>query len=81
MGYLIVDREGGMDGVRHHMRRSMMGGYHHDPYPMMRHEGGEGYEHGYRMGYRHGWEDSEDEHEQHEQAMYRRSRDSRGRYV
>lgn len=35
-------------------------------------------EEAYREGYRHGWEDSEDDmNEEH----YRRSRDSRGRFI
>ena len=37
---------------------------------------GDEYEHGYRMGYKHGWEDSDEE-----DMEYRRSRDSRGRYM
>ena len=75
MGYIILDKDGGHDEMRHEMRRNMRGGYR---YPMMRH-GGEredGYEHGYRKGYEHGWEDRMNE----EDMGYRR-RDSRGRFM
>ena len=77
MGYIFVDREGdGGNKMRQQMRRSMRGGYRHDDtMPMMRGDGS--YEHGYRMGYKHGWEDSEDDMDEE----FRRSRDSRGRFV
>ena len=75
MGWIFVDKEKGGEEMRQQMRRSMRDGYRHEGYsPMMR--GGDNYEHGYRMGYKHGWEDSEDD-----DMEYRRSRDSRGRYV
>ena len=75
MGYIFVDRESDGGQMRQQMRRSMRGGYRHDGYsPMMR--GGD-YEQGYRMGYKHGWEDSENDMDEE----FRRSRDSRGRFV
>ena len=76
MGYIFVDKESeGGGNMRQQMRRSMRGGDRHDGYsPMMR--GGD-YEQGYRMGYKHGWEDSENDMDEE----FRRSRDSRGRFV
>jgi hypothetical protein len=76
MGYIFVDKESeGGGNMRQQMRRSMRGGSRHDGYsPMMR--GGD-YEQGYRMGYKHGWEDSENDMDEE----FRRSRDSRGRFV
>jgi len=76
MGYIFVDKESEGGGkMRQQMRRSMRGGYRHDGYsPMMR---GDEYEQGYRMGYKHGWEDSENDMDEE----FRRSRDSRGRFV
>lgn len=76
MGYIFVDKESDGGGkMRQQMRRSMRGGYRHDGYsPMMR---GDDYEQGYRMGYKHGWEDSENDMDEE----FRRSRDSRGRFV
>lgn len=60
--------------MRDNMRHGYRGSYrNYDGYNMR----GD-YEHGYREGYRHGYEDSEDDmNEEH----YRRSRDSRGRFV
>lgn len=76
MAYLIINKDHDEEGVRQDMRRSMRGNYRYDgTKPMMRH-GGDTWEHGYRMGYRHGWEDCDEE-----EAEYRRSRDSRGRFV
>lgn len=74
MGYLIfnTDRDDEMEGLRSHMRRSYRGGNYRygGSNPSMR-------EHYYRMGYRDSREDMEDEQEE----MYRRQRDSRGRYA
>lgn len=80
MGYIFVDREegGGMEKMRQNMRRNMRGGNYR--YPMMR-RGEDGYEHGYRQGYKHGWEDHEDETMGDDEMEYRRSRDSRGRFI
>lgn len=79
MGYIFVDKgDGESSGMRHQMRRSMRGGYHHEGYSPMMREHNDGYEHGYRMGYKHGWEDHEDEMDG---VDYRRQRDSRGRFV
>ena len=75
MGYLIfnTDRDDEMQSVRHDMRRMMRGGNY-------RNYGGSSAsmrEHYYRIGYRDSREDMEDEQEE----MYRRQRDSRGRYI
>ena len=75
MGYLIfnTDREDEMSRLRHEMRRSYRGGNY-------RNYGGSSAsmrEHYYRMGYQDSREDMEDEQEE----MYRRQRDSRGRYI
>lgn len=70
MAWIFVDKEGEGSELRSQMRRNMRGGYRHHI------DGGSEYERGYRYGYKHGWEDYEDEDEH-----YRRSRDSRGRYV
>ena len=75
MGYIILntDRDDEMSGLRHEMRRSYRGGNY-------RNYGGSSAsmrEHYYRMGYRDSREDMEDEQEE----MYRRQRDSRGRYL
>lgn len=78
MAWIFVDKEGegSQEKMRQQMRRNMRGGYRYDgSSPMMR---SGGYEHGYRMGYKHGWEDSEEDMDDME---YRRSRDSRGRYM
>ena len=79
MGYIFIDKDedGGMEKMRRNMRRNMRGGDYR--YPMMRHHGEDGYEHGYRKGYEHGWEDHE--HDMDEEHEYRRRRDSRGRYI
>ena len=80
MGYIFVDRESdGGEKMRQQMRRSMRGGYRHDGYVRMMHDGKGSYEHGYRVGYKHGWEDSEDDMD--DEIQMRRARDSRGRYI
>ena len=76
MSWIFVDKEkdGSQGQMRTEMRRNMRGGYYRRSGDMyMR---GDEYEHGYRMGYQHGWEDSDEE-----DMEYRRSRDSRGRYM
>lgn len=78
MSWIFVDKEkGGESEMRQQMRRNMRsGGY--------RSYGGSGvsmredYNEGYRQGYKHGWEDMERDMDEVE---YRRSRDSRGRYM
>ncbi len=75
MAWIFVDKENEGGGqMRQQMRRSMRSGNY-------RYVGGgnyrDDYEKGYRQGYKHGWEDNEDE----EDMDYRRSRDSRGRYI
>ena len=75
MSWIFVDKEsegGSQEKMRSQMRRNMRGGYRSYGSGNYRDE----YEHGYRMGYRHGWEDYEDD-----DMDYRRSRDSRGRYM
>lgn len=78
MGYIILDREGdgGHYSMRQQMRRNMRRNYriYDGGSDTMMREGE--YERGYRMGYRHGVEDWEEDDEN-----YRRSRDSRGRYM
>ena len=77
MSWIFVDKEsGGSEDMRQQMRRNMRGGN-------MRYMGGGSsmrgnYNEGYRQGYKHGWEDHEDEEDD---MGYRRSRDSRGRYM
>ena len=72
-GYIILNDDKDMEGLRSQMRRSYM--RHDGTMPMMRHhEGEKSWEEGYRLGYRHGAEDMEDEH-------YRRRRDQMGRFV
>ena len=79
MGYIFVDREGEGDSqsqMRSQMRRNMRSGYYrHDGDMYMRGNYKENYNEGYETGYRHGWQDADEE------DMYRRSRDSRGRYM
>ena len=76
MGYLIfdTDRDDEMRGLRNELKRNYRGdNYHHL-------QGGSNVsmrEHYYRMGYRDSREVMEREHEE----MYRRERDSRGRYM
>ena len=75
MGYLIfnTDRDDEMSGLRKEMQRNYRSGNY-------RNYGGSSAsmcEHYYRMGYRDSREDMEDEQEE----MYRRQRDSRGRYM
>lgn len=81
MGYIIINDDKDMDGMRSNMRRSMRGGgnyRHYGTTPTMHHGSDDkSWEHGYRMGYKHGWEDSEEEEDEH----YRRARDSRGRFI
>lgn len=78
MSWIFVDKENGGDSdMRSQMRRNMRRGDY-------RYVGGgssmrgENYNEAYRDGYKHGWEDHEDEIEN---EGYRRSRDSRGRYI
>lgn len=54
--------------MRSQMRDNMRRGYRNHS------SGGGDYEEGYRTGYKHGWDDSEEE------ADFRRSRGSDGRY-
>ena len=77
MAWIFVDKEGESGEMRQQMRRNMRsGGYRGMNY---RNYGGDSsYRDGYRQGYKHGWEDNEDEMDDME---YRRSRDSRGRFV
>lgn len=76
MGWIFVDKDSGesKSQMRSSMRRNMRsGGYRNYGGMNMRDE----YEQGYREGYKHGWEDSEEESDE----SYRRSRDSRGRFM
>lgn len=76
MAWIFVDKESEGGEMRQQMRRNMrMGGYRGMNY---RHYGDSSYRDGYRQGYKHGVEDYEDEMDDME---YRRSRDSRGRFV
>lgn len=80
MGYIFVDREnegGGMEKMRQQMRRNMRGG----GYRGGSNDGSGNYRDGYRQGYKHGWEDREDEWMDDDEVMYRRRRDSRGRFM
>lgn len=80
MGYIFVDREnegGGMEKMRQQMRRNMRGGGYHGG----SNSGSGNYRDGYRQGYKHGWEDHEDEWMDDDEVMYRRRRDSRGRFM
>lgn len=80
MGYIFVDREnegGGMEKIRQQMRRNMRGG----GYRGGSNDGSGNYRDGYRQGYKHGWEDHEDEWMDDDEVMYRRRRDSRGRFM
>lgn len=78
MSWIFVDKEKGSEGeMRQQMRRNMRGGYRYNTDPMMRDNTGN-YREGYRQGYKHGWEDHEDDMDD---EMYRRQRDSRGRYI
>ena len=75
MGYIILntDRDDEMEGLRSQMRRSYRSGNY-------RNYGGSSAsmrEHYYRMGYKDSREDMEDEQDE----MYRRRRDSMGRYI
>ena len=75
MGYIILntDRDDEMEGLRSQMRRNYRRGNY-------RNYGGSSVnmrEHYYKKGYEHAMEDVEDE----EEEMYRRQRDSRGRYI
>lgn len=76
MAWIFVDKEneGGSQSMRSQMRRNMRGGN----YRMYGGNYRDDYEKGYRQGYKHGWEDKEEDEDDME---YRRSRDSRGRYV
>jgi len=80
MGYIFVDREnegGGMEKMRQQMRRNMRGG----GYRGGSNDGSGNYRDGYRQGYKHGWEDHDDEWMDDDEVMYRRRRDSRGRFM
>ena len=61
--------------MRQQMRRNMRRGGNYRRYDTDAMRGD--YHEGYRQGYKHGWEDSEEESEE----SYRRSRDSRGRFM
>lgn len=82
MAWIFVDKEeegGGMEKMRQQMRRNMRGGGYRGG-----NSGGSGsgnYRDGYRQGYKHGWEDHEDEWMDDDEVMYRRRRDSRGRFM
>ena len=78
MSWIFVDKEkGGESEMRQQMRRNMRGGSYRS-YGGGEHTMRDNYDEGYRQGYRHGWEDMEDESEE---MRYRRSRDSRGRFM
>lgn len=79
MAWIFVDKEeegGGMEKMRQQMRRNMRGGNYRGG-----NSGSGNYRDGYRQGYKHGWEDHEDEWMDDDEVMYRRRRDSRGRYM
>jgi hypothetical protein len=81
MSWIFVDKdkEGSQSQMRSEMRRNMRSGYYrHDGDMYMRGGYRDDYNSGYRMGYKHGYEDSWDDSDD---EMYRRSRDSRGRYM
>lgn len=74
MGWIFVDKEegGSKEQMRSQMRRNMRSGGYRS------YGGGESYRDGYREGYKAGYEDgTDDENDEN----YRRSRDSRGRYM
>lgn len=73
-GYLIIDRDGGGQGMREQMRNEMRRNYGY----RYNHGGGDQYEAGYREGYRHAVEDMQNDDDE---ERYRRERDSRGRYM
>ena len=75
MAWIFVDKdsEGGEQQMRSQMRRSMRGGGYRS------YGGGNSYRDGYRQGYKHGWEDKEEDWS--DDMEYRRSRDSRGRFI
>lgn len=73
-GYLIIDRDGGGQGMREQMRNEMRRSYGY----RYHHGGGSTYEDGYREGYRHAVEDMQNDDDE---ERYRRERDSRGRYM
>ena len=79
-GWIFIDKddEHGKQQMRSNMRSMMRGGYRNygGSSAMMRGD----YSEGYRMGYKHGWEDKEDDW-MDEDEHYRRSRDSRGRFM
>lgn len=77
MAWIFVDKDGQGGEMRQQMRRNMRG----DGYRGMNYRNygnGSNYRDGYKQGYKEGWEDHEDEMDDME---YRRSRDSRGRFV
>jgi len=81
MGYIIINDEKDGGTMRSNMRRTMArygeNYRHYETMPMMRQHHDDEYRRGYETGFRHGWEDHEDESEEH----YRRMRDSRGRFI
>lgn len=68
MAFIVIDKDN-KEQMRSDMREEMRRGYR--SYPHMRNDDSNSY----REGYKHGWEDAEEE------EHYRRSRDSRGRYI
>ena len=81
MAWIFVDKEeegGSMEKMRQQMRRNMRGGNYRGGNSG---SGSGNYRDGYRQGYKHGWEDHEDEWNEDDEVMYRRRRDSRGRYM
>ncbi len=75
MGWIFIDDKKGGDSeeMRSQMRDRMTA---HKGGRSSETSGGRTFEDGYRSGYKHGWEDAEDEAD-----GYRRSRDSRGRFM
>lgn len=78
MSWIFVDKEkgGGEGEMRQQMRRNMRRGGNYRKYDT-ENMGGD-FREGYRQGYKHGWEDREDEEDDMD---YRRTRDSRGRFI
>ena len=95
MAWIFVDKEeesGGMEKMRQQMRRNMRGGGYRTGGNYRGGSDGSGnyrdgsdgsgnYRDGYRQGYKHGWEDHEEDWMDDDEVMYRRRRDSRGRYM
>lgn len=76
-GYIFIDRDDEMEGLRSQMRRNYRGGNYRN-YGGSSMRGGEQSmrEHYYKKGYEHAIEDMEDE-----EMEMRRRRDSMGRFV